>query len=577
MTSEQGHSDSLSPVSSTFTGELRQPNGRGTDGMIRDVDLQSIQQARTLLQQAREAQQIFKTFTQEQVDRVFAAIAEAGYRASERLARMAVEETGYGKIGDKILKNKFATRDVYEAYIDMRTVGVLREDPEKRILEIGEPVGVVAAIIPTTNPTSTALFKCLISIKARNAIVVSPHPRAVNCTCEAVRIATEAAEKAGAPPGLIGCMTAVHLAGTQELMRARETSVILATGGPGLVRAAYSAGKPAFGVGPGNVPVYIDRSADVTKAVADVIAGKTFDWGTLCSSEQALVVDEPVYDAVVAHLREKHAYFLNEKEIEQVGRVLVTPSGHINPDLVGHSPQDIGRAAGIFIPDHVQVLVAPLQKIGKDVPLSREKLSPVLALYRARDWEDGCEKCIELLKIGGMGHTLAIHARDEHVIMQFGLHKPAFRILVNTPASIGAVGYTTGLDPSMTLGCGSLGGNITADNISPKHLLNIKRVAYETRPLSPMRETGETWRPRGVSARKSEAHFPYQKALSPDVSRKGSAAAKPEPKPSPPLPHVHSGPPAGSDDRERRYGSSGLSGEEVDQIVAAFLKERGLQ
>ncbi|MDQ7053292.1 MAG: aldehyde dehydrogenase family protein [candidate division KSB1 bacterium] len=545
--------------------------------MIRDTDLQSIQQVRTLLKRAREAQQIFKTFSQEQVDRVFAAMAEAGYRAAEPLARLAVEETGYGKVGDKILKNKFATRDVYEAYIGMHTVGVLREDKEKGILEIGEPVGVVAAIIPTTNPTSTALFKGLIAIKARNGIVVSPHPRAVNCTCEAVRIVAEAAERAGAPSGLIGCITTVHLAGTQELMRARETSVILATGGPGLVRAAYSAGKPAYGVGPGNVPVYIDRSADVAKAVADVIAGKSFDWGTLCSSEQALVVDEPVYDAVVAHLREKHAYFLNDKEVEQVGRVLVTPQGGINPELVGHSPQAIGRAAGIYIPDDVQVLVAPLQAIGKEVPLSREKLSPVLALYRARDWEDGCEKCIELLKIGGMGHTLAIHARDEHVIMQFGLHKPAFRILVNTPASIGAVGYTTGLDPSMTLGCGSLGGNITADNISPKHLLNIKRVAYETKPLSPMRETGETWRPSGVSARKSEPHFPYQKALSSDVSRKGSATTKSEPKPSPSMPHKHRAPAVTVSNSERKYGTSGLSGEDVDQIVARFLKERGLQ
>ena len=544
--------------------------------MIRDQDLQSVQQVRTLLQKAREAQQIYRTFSQEQVDRVFAAVAEAGFKASERLARMAVEETGYGKVQDKIIKNRFATRDVYEAYAAMPTVGVIHEDRRNRILEIAEPVGIVAAIIPTTNPTSTALFKCLIALKARNGIVVAPHPRAVRCTCEAVRIATEAAESAGAPPGLIGCITAVHMAGTQELMKARETSVILATGGPGLVRAAYSAGKPAFGVGPGNVPVYIDRTAEVKKAVADVVAGKTFDWGTLCSSEQAIVVDEPVYDEVVSLLHEHRAYFLNEKEADLVGRVLVTPEGRINPELVGHSPQAIGKAAGLHIPEEIQLLVAPLKGVGKRYPLSREKLSPVLALYRVKDWVEGCDLCIELLKFGGMGHTLAIHCRNEEVILQFGLHKPAFRILVNTPASIGAVGYTTNLDPSMTLGCGSLGGNITADNISPRHLMNMKRVAYETKPLSADRETAAVWRPRIVGAsRKPEAHFPYQKALSSDVSRKGSSISG---RPSAPASAA-----VGSADRfaetdgERKYGSGQLSGTEVDRIVAEFLKERGLQ
>ncbi len=544
--------------------------------MVRDLDLLSIQEARTLLQRAREAQQIFKTFSQEQVDAVFAAIAEAGFAAADKLARMAVEETGYGKVQDKLVKNRFATRDVYEAYIGMKTVGVIQEDRQRRVVEIAEPVGVVAAIIPTTNPTSTALFKCLISVKARNAVVVSAHPRAVNCTCEAVRIAREAAERAGAPEGLIGCLTHVHLAGTNELMRARETSVILATGGPGLVRAAYSAGKPAFGVGPGNVPVYIDRSAEVPKAVADVVAGKTFDWGTLCSSEQALVVDEPVYDQVVQELQKHHAYFLNEAEAKKVGAALVTGDGRINPELVGHSPQAIAQAAGFRVPDNVNLLVAPLTQIGKSEPLSREKLSPVLALYRANGWEDGCDKCIQLLKIGGMGHTLAIHARDEQVIMQFGLQKPAFRILVNTPASIGAVGYTTGLDPSMTLGCGSLGGNITADNISPKHLMNIKRMAYEIKPVSPMRETGVSWRPKRPAA-KREAHFPYQKALSADVSRKGRAAQAAVSKAAPQPPAPEAPPLARMDEADRRYGEKGLTGEEVDRIVAEFLKERGLQ
>lgn len=540
--------------------------------MIHDQDLKSIQQVRTLLRQAREAQVKFKGFSQEQVDRVFAAMAEAGFRAAESLGRLAVEETGYGKAYDKMLKNRFATRDVYEAYRDMRTVGVLRELNDGKIIEIGEPVGVVAAIIPTTNPTATAMFKCLIAIKARNGIVVAPHPRAARCTCEAVRVMRESAVQAGAPEGLINCVTEIAMAGTDELMRARETSVILATGGPGLVRAAYSAGKPAYGVGPGNVPIYIDRSADLDKAIADIIAGKTFDWGTLCSSEQALVVDSPVYDRAVQLLKAHNAYFLNEKEAEQVGNVLVSDDGRINPELVGHSPQAIGRAAGIFIPETTQVLIAPLQGVGREYPLSREKLSPVLALYRADGWEAGCERCIELLNFGGKGHTLTIHARDHDVIMQFGLHKPAFRILVNTPASVGAAGYTTDLDPSLTLGCGSLGGNITADNISPKHLLNIKRVAYETKPLTPNREKNAVWRPRPAkNGSPPKPHFPYEKALAADISRKGPAQPAPiaAPAPKPAAPVSAPEPPA-------QYGTSGLSGEDVDRVVADFLHQRGL-
>lgn len=539
--------------------------------MIRDRDLQAVQQARTLVQQAHEAQKVFKTFSQEQVDRVFAAMAAAGFRAAEQMARLAVEETGYGKISDKIVKNQFGTRDVYEAYRDMRTVGVVNEFPDKKIIEIAEPVGVVAAIIPTTNPTSTAFFKCLIAIKARCGIVVSPHPRAMRCTCESVQVMREAAEQAGAPRGLIGCMTVSHLDGTNALMRAREVGVILATGGPGLVRAAYSAGKPAYGVGPGNVPVYIDRSATVEKAVADVVAGKTFDWGTLCSSEQAIVVDEPVYAAVKAELQRRHAFFLDKEQAKRVGQALVSERGHINPELVGHSPQAIARAAGFSVPEPVQLLVAELDHIGPEEPLSREKLSPVLSMYHADGWEDGCDKCIALLNLGGRGHTLAIHAQNDEVILQFGLQKPAFRIVVNTPASIGAVGYTTSLDPSMTLGCGSLGGNITADNISPKHLINIKRVAYETRPLAKQRPAHEAWQPAATRGGRENATFPYQKALSGEVSRKGAALLQREAQR-----RAAQAPAPAAGSEKTTYGTGALSGEQVDQQVAAFLKERKL-
>lgn len=541
--------------------------------MIRDRDLQSIQEVRTLLARAKQAQAKFKAFTQAQVDRVFAAMAEAGYRESERLARLAVEETGYGKVADKILKNQFGSRDVYEGYKDMITVGVIREDKSRKIIEIAEPVGIVAAIIPTTNPTSTAYYKCLIAIKARNAIVVSPHPRAARCTGEAVRVMHEAAVKAGAPEGLIGCMTVTHLDGTNALMRAPEVGVILATGGPGLVRAAYSAGKPAYGVGPGNVPVYIDRSAQMEKAIADVVAGKTFDWGTLCSSEQALVIDAPVYEQALSLLRAHSAYFLNPDEAERVGRVLVAPEGRINAELVGHAPQAIAAAAGFQVPDSTQLLVAELDGVGPAYPLSREKLSPVLAVYKVDGWEAGCERCIELLNFGGRGHTLAIHAQDQNVIMQFGLQKPAFRIVVNTPASIGAVGYTTGLDPSMTLGCGSLGGNITADNISPRHLMNIKRVAYEIRPINRRQPASSTWQPgRKTVAEAKGSGFPYQKVFD-DVSRRVTVPAARRNASLAAAPRADTGQGRAAAPVQK-YGASGLSGQEVDQIVASFLKAR---
>lgn len=542
---------------------------------VMDQDLQAVQEVRSLVAKARAAFLRYKEFSQAEVDRVVAAMAEAGFKDSERLARLAVQETGYGKIGDKIIKNQFCTRDVYESIKDLKTVGVIREDATKKILEIAEPLGVVAAIIPTTNPTSTAFFKILIALKARNAIVISPHPHAKNCTQEAAHVMGKAAEAAGAPADLIQCLSIPAQEGTNELMRHRDVAVILATGGTAMVRAAYSAGKPAYGVGPGNVPVYIDRSADITKAVSDAVAGKTFDWGTLCSAEQALVVDAPVADRVTEELKRQKAYFLNEDEAARVARVLVTSEFRINPEMVGQAPQKIAGAAGFSVPEDVRVLVARLSGVGKQYPLSAEKLSPVLALYVEDGWEKGCERCIELLNFGGRGHTLAIHCQDREVIMQFGLKKPAFRILVNTPAAIGAVGYTTDLDPSMTLGCGSYGGNITSDNIGPVHLMNIKRVAWETKPLSMARDT-HSWRPAlSTKAQRSSEH-PYQKALSSDVSRKGTPKTEPsfvavpltassETRPSVSMP---------GDSAERKYGTSGLSGAQVDEVVRKLLQSR---
>jgi acetaldehyde dehydrogenase (acetylating) len=384
----------------------------------------------------------------------------------------------------------------------MRTVGVVNRLADRKVVEIAEPFGVVAAIIPSTNPTSTAIYNVLISLKARCVVVLSPHPAAERCITRTAEIMRDAAVQAGAPADALTWMTGVTLEGTQELMRAREVAVILATGGMGLVRAAYSAGKPAYGVGPGNAPAYIERTADVPQAVRDVVAGKTFDNGVLCSSENAVVVDEAVVELARAEFVKAGAHFLAPAEAEAVARVLVTPQRLPNPALVGKTATFIAERAGITVPPTTRVLIAPLEGVGRDYPLSIEKLCPVLAFYVVKDWREGCERCKQILRYGGMGHTMAIHSRDEEVILQFGLHKPAFRIVVNTPTTHGSTGMTTELDPALTLGCGGWGGNITSDNISSRHLLNIKRLAYGVRPA--VSEPGETAQPAAAGPASAE-------------------------------------------------------------------------
>src|SRR5712691_3721078 len=446
---------------------------------VRDKDLLSIQQARALAAAAREAQKIVNEFSQEQVDRIVEAMASAAKAEAERLGRLAHEETGFGNTKDKTLKNLFSVVAVSLKKKPLRTVGILREDPARRVVEIAEPMGVVAAVIPSTNPTSTAIFKALVSIKARNACVMSPHPSAKNSILETMRVMHGPAVAAGLPRDALSCMTEVSLEGTQELMRCRDTGVILATGGVGLVRAAYSSGKPAYGVGPGNVPAYIHSTADVPKAVRDVMNGKTFDYGTLCSSEQSIVCDEAIKDQVIAEVKRNGGYFLSDAESAAVARVVVTPQRLANPEIVGKPAPYIAEKAGIKVPPETRALVAPLTGVGRDFPLSIEKLSPVLAFYVVKDWHEGCERVLQLLRYGGTGHTMAIHSRDDAVIREFALSKPVFRIVANTQASMGATGYTTGLAPSMSLGCGAYAGNITSDNITPLHLINIKRLAYE--------------------------------------------------------------------------------------------------
>ena len=444
-----------------------------------DRDLRSIQEVRNLLKNAHSAQKKFKEFSQEQVDKIIKAMVEAGQREASKLALLAVEETKFGVHKDKIVKNLVATRDLYNYIKDMKTVGVIKKDEIRKIYEIAEPMGIIAGIIPSTNPTSTALYKIIISIKARNAIILSPHPAAVKCINETARIMNEAAIIAGAPKGLIGCMSIATMSGTNELMHHNLTSMILATGGSALVKAAYSAGKPALGVGPGNVPAFIERSADIPKAVKDIINSKTFDNGTVCASEQAIVCDAPIKDKVISELKRNGAYFLSQIEQDKITSILINPNGRINASIVGQSATHIAQMAGIQVPINTKVLIAELDCVGKNCPLSMEKLSPILAFYTENGWENACKRCIELLNFGGIGHSLVIHSRNMDIIMEFGLKKPVFRVLVNTPSSQGAVGATTGLAPALTLGCGTWGGSATSDNITPMNLINIKRLAFD--------------------------------------------------------------------------------------------------
>lgn len=451
--------------------------------MILDKDLSSIQEARSLALNAKKAQEKFKHFSQKEVDAIVKAMAEAGYSSSEKLAQMAVEESGFGKIEDKIIKNQFSTKNVFESIKDLKTVGIIDEEANGKVLKIAVPMGVVAVLIPSTNPTSTAMFKALISLKSRNGIVASPHPRTAKCTAESLKILSDASVKAGAPEGLIQCLSNPTIEGTEALMKDKNIAVILATGSTPMVKAAYSSGKPAYGVGSGNVPAFIERTAYIKKAVADIVYGTTFDNGTLCSSEQAVIVDEPISETVVEELKAAGCYFLSGDEKEKLEKIIHNYF-RINPEIVGQSAKFIAKYAGFDVPEKTKVLIARCYNVGKDEPLSMEKLSPVLAFYTANGWLEGCHRCIELLNFGGIGHTMAIHSNDEPIIMKFALEKPAFRVLVNTPASVGAVGYTTALNPSMTLGPGTWGGSIISENVTAKHLLNIKSLAFETKPVN---------------------------------------------------------------------------------------------
>jgi acetaldehyde dehydrogenase (acetylating) len=445
--------------------------------ILADADLRSIQEARDLMRRSHAAWWKFRKADQESVDRICEAMARAGSQASQRLAELAVEESGFGNPAGKYQKNRFCTDMLWESLRDLKTVGVVQRDDERRVYEVAEPYGPVLAIVPITNPTSTAMFKSLISVKARNSIVVSPHPRGVRCIGEATRVMAEAAVAAGAPEDLILCMSAPTLEGTHEAMKARETALILATGGPGLVRAAYSAGKPAYGVGPGNAPAFIERSADIEHAVRAIVGSQMFDNATICASEQSVVIDRPVEAAVRAMFSQQGGHWCTPEEKALLQKIVVR-GRRVNADIVGLYPHQIAAMAGFTISEKSTVLLVDEVGVGWDYPLSVEKLSPILSVYVEDGWEAGCDRCIEILDFGGRGHTLAIHSRNEQIIWSFVADKPTHRILVNAPTSQGAVGFGTGLVPSMTLGCGAFGGNITSDNISAHNLLLTKHVGY---------------------------------------------------------------------------------------------------
>jgi acetaldehyde dehydrogenase (acetylating) len=442
-----------------------------------DPDLRALQDVRDTVARAKRACEAVHHWKQDQTDRVCAAMAKAAAAAAYDLGRLAVEETGIGRVHYKVLKNIFGAEGTWASIKDEKTVGIVARDDRTGVIEVATPAGVIAGIIPTTNPTSTAIYKALIAVKGRNAIVISPHPRARRCIAETCEVMRRAIERSGGPPDLVSYLSNPTVESTGALMKHKDVALVLATGGSGLVKAAYSSGKPAYGVGPGNVPVYVDRSADVAGAAAAITSSQSFDNATLCCSEQGIVLDQPIAGRFLAEMKSRGAYLCDERETQMLGR-LCNKSGGMNPDVVGLDPWKIAEMAGFGVPRHTTVLLAHQGGVGKDWLLSMEILAPVLSVHTVDGWREGCRTCIEMLEYGGLGHTLSVHARDQEVLDAFFLEKPANRILVNGPASQGAVGYSTNLVPSMSLGCGPQAGNITSDNISARHLVNIKRVAY---------------------------------------------------------------------------------------------------
>ena len=457
-----------------------------------DYDLRSVQEVRDLARLGQIATERIAVYTEDQIDKIIRNMVRVAEENAVLLAQMAVEETGFGKVADKTYKNHMASTLLYDAIKDMKTIGIISEDPTARTMDVADPVGLLMGIVPSTNPTSTAIFKSIIAVKARNAIVFSPHPSAAKCTLKAAELMRDAAVEAGAPENIIGCISLPSMQATNELMHSKEVKMIIATGGPGMVKAAYSAGKPALGVGAGNSPAYIERTANVQQAVTNIIASKTFDYGTICASEQSIICEECNKDAVIAEFKKQGAYFMSPEETDKVCRLLFKSGGHaMNAKFVGRSPVHIANAAGISVPENTTVLIGPQGGVGDGYPLSFEKLTSVLAFYVVKDWHEACELSIELLQ-NGIGHTMSLHTENKNIVLEF-TRKPASRILVNTGSSMGGTGASTGLLPSFTLGCGTWGGSSVSENVSPLHLVNIKKVAYGIKNCATMAADDSTF------------------------------------------------------------------------------------
>src|SRR5215471_9627763 len=435
-----------------------------------------------LISQARRAAAVFTQYTQEDVDRIVKPMVIAGLQQAQYLARLAVEETKIGVMEDKAIKNMVATEFVYNYVRDKRTVGVIREYPERRLVEVAEPIGVIFSLTPITNPTSTVLFKCIMAIKTRNAVIFSPHPSAWRCCFEAVRIMYETAVKHGAPEGVFTCLESHNLEDNAYLMRHKDIGLIDATGGPGAVKAAYSSGKPALGVGPGNTPVYLEKTAHLDMAVVDVITSKTFDNGTICASEQTVVIDDEIYDPVLQKFADLGAHTCDERETELLSRALVDPeTGFVRAIAIGQKATDIARVCGLKVRPETKLLITPIRGVGREHPLSVEKLCPVLSVYRAGSVAEALRVCVDVNYAGGIGHTAVIFSRNEESIRRFSEAINAGRIIVNSPGSIGALGGVyNDMVPTFSFGCGTGGGNSTTDNVNVYHYLNIKRVARRT-------------------------------------------------------------------------------------------------
>lgn len=456
--------------------------------MVFDKDLQSVQEARELVKKAKKAQAIFASFSQQKIDEIIANIALMAASEAVPLAKMAQQETGFGNWEDKVLKNVFASTRVYDHIKNIKTIGIISNDQDKKVMEVGVPLGVIVALVPSTNPTSTIFYKTLIALKSGNAIIFSSHPKAQKCSRKAIEVVKQAAENAGAPEGIIDGVKLLTLQATEELMHSRDVSLILATGGEAMVKAAYNSGTPTISGGPGNGPAFIERSADIKQAVQDIITSKTFDNGVICASEQSIIVEQCIEAEVREELLFQGAYFMNKQESEKVALILLRPNGMINPEYVGKTAQYISENAGFIVPASIRVLISLQDSVARNNVYAREKLCPVLALYIEQDWLAACKRVEELLSNEGRGHTLVIHSKNEEIIKKFALQKPVFRLLVNTPASLGGIGATTNLAPALTLGCGALGGGSSSDNVGPLNLLNIRKVGYGVRSIDDLRQ-----------------------------------------------------------------------------------------